>query len=120
MMIWINQLLARVGLGLVLPAWAGYVAAAAAALLLVWRIYSAGLEAGRGECAAAALAEQTRQLDANDRARREADARAVDLLERERKTRDELIDLDNQAGSAAGADLDCLDADSVRRIQRIR
>lgn len=116
----IAALLARLGLSVVIPWWLGYALSAAVGVFAIWWVYSTGLEAGRAECAAAALKEQQRQGSIASEESAKADRLATTIINKDQKRDAELSQLDREAADAVDADTVCLPADSVRRIDGIR
>lgn len=108
------------GLSVVIPWWVGPALTALGGAFALWWVYSTGLEAGRSECAAAALKEQQRQAAIATEESAKADKESVTIIQRDAKRDAEINTLDQEAAASPGADAECLDADSVRRIDRIR
>jgi hypothetical protein len=86
--------------------------------------YVAGRIEGRSICndriSAAALKEQRRQAAIATEESAKADRLATTIIQRDTKRDAEINILDQEAAAAPGADAECLDAGSVRRVDRVR
>ena len=120
MIAFITKWLLKAGINFAVPVWLVPAISAGAALFLAWWLYSSGLEAGRNECAAAALKEQARQIAVNEETRRKSDAEAVSIINEKEKRDAEIQKLEAKADAAPGAGDECFDADSLRRLDRVR
>ncbi len=105
------------GLAAIIP-WK-YVAIAAAALFAFWFVRDLGVQAERAKWVVSMSEEKERQSVAADVARKHSQRLSSRLLNSE-ATRDTLTRrLQDEARGSAGADVQCLDADNVMRLNAI-